>query len=478
MTIISGGGAPGGSPGGTPELAPMTKQQFFDTSGIALAAGQVQTYLAGTTTNASTYTDSSGTSANTNPVLLDGAGRANIWLDPTLAYKFVVMDSGSNIIYTTDNVGGSSGGGGTSITSITGAQGVTSVGSGTVTIGLGDISPTTVHSSGMIINDSLGLTIPGRTWGYWFSPVQANYAGMWSAAGTDLMFRIEGDDGVAFTANEQYSPFISTRHTAGVAVDGDRFASYTLNNYAPGNITGEVGSITQYGTVGINLNSGANAGAAPLGFNWGGMVLDGSNNLLVGNGTSATTFTNNGNIAINSQNGFLIINHPSTAPDGNTYLNFGYGTVSVGSISQLGTTGFKVNSEGVLALAGTTVTAPTPTTGDNSTQVATTAFVNASAGGLGYGQSWVVYTVGTDRSSAVNYLNSTGKPIQILVTPSGSSATGNYAMQVHIDGTQIMNNAFGGSTGTWHFPVAVIVPAGSYYMVTSGYDIQSWAELR
>jgi hypothetical protein len=82
--------------------------QFFDDSGIPLAGGKLGTYEAGTTTPAPTYTDSAGTTPNANPIILDAAGRpaAQIWLDDTLTYKFVVLDALDVEIRTYDNIYG------------------------------------------------------------------------------------------------------------------------------------------------------------------------------------------------------------------------------------------------------------------------------------------------------------------------------------------------------------------------------------
>jgi len=67
--------------------------QFLDDDGAPLTLGTVQFYAAGTTTPQDTYTTSALTVANSNPVQLDAAGRALIWLDPTLAYKWIVSDA-------------------------------------------------------------------------------------------------------------------------------------------------------------------------------------------------------------------------------------------------------------------------------------------------------------------------------------------------------------------------------------------------
>lgn len=82
--------------------APPVKSQFLDNSGKPLSGGKIYTYTPGTTTPKATYNDSTGTVANANPVILDSAGRANIWLNG--AYKFVVKDRNDYLMYTVDNV--------------------------------------------------------------------------------------------------------------------------------------------------------------------------------------------------------------------------------------------------------------------------------------------------------------------------------------------------------------------------------------
>ena len=82
--------------------------QFFTTTGIPLNGGYIYTYLAGTTTPASTYTTSAGTSANTNPIQLgtDGRPPQEIWLTAGTNYKFVLTDSANSVIGTYDNLYG------------------------------------------------------------------------------------------------------------------------------------------------------------------------------------------------------------------------------------------------------------------------------------------------------------------------------------------------------------------------------------
>jgi len=85
-------------------LTPTPKQQFFDANGNPLVAGKVYTYAGGTTTPIATFTDQAGSSTNTNPIILDSRGMANIWLQPTIAYKFLITDSNDVTQYTTDNI--------------------------------------------------------------------------------------------------------------------------------------------------------------------------------------------------------------------------------------------------------------------------------------------------------------------------------------------------------------------------------------
>lgn len=82
--------------------------QFFDNNGIPLAGGKITSYAAGTTTPLSTYTSNSGLIANSNPIILDAAGRTpnEIWLTTGLSYKFVLETSTSVLIGTYDNIEG------------------------------------------------------------------------------------------------------------------------------------------------------------------------------------------------------------------------------------------------------------------------------------------------------------------------------------------------------------------------------------
>jgi len=92
-------------------LAPTPKFTGFDTNGNPVTGGKLCTYLAGTTTPVATYTDVGLTTPNANPIILDAAGRATIFLSPGTSYKFLLLTAGSDstcatgtTVWTQDNI--------------------------------------------------------------------------------------------------------------------------------------------------------------------------------------------------------------------------------------------------------------------------------------------------------------------------------------------------------------------------------------
>jgi hypothetical protein len=89
----------------TATLTPSAKQQFFDANGNPLAGGKLYTYTAGTTSPVVTYVDSAGVTTNTNPIILDSRGEANVWLG-TGTFKFKLMSATDVEIWSVDNIPG------------------------------------------------------------------------------------------------------------------------------------------------------------------------------------------------------------------------------------------------------------------------------------------------------------------------------------------------------------------------------------
>lgn len=88
----------------TTQLAPTPVFKAFDNNGLPLANGLLYSYIAGTTTPQATYTDSTGNTPNTDPVVLNARGEANVWLNPAQGYKLVLTDSLGNQIWSVDGI--------------------------------------------------------------------------------------------------------------------------------------------------------------------------------------------------------------------------------------------------------------------------------------------------------------------------------------------------------------------------------------
>jgi hypothetical protein len=84
-------------------LAPNARWQGRDSTGQPVQNGKLYTYVNQTTTDKATYQDYQGTQPNTNPVILDGKGEANIYWDTSELYTIKLLDQNNNLIYTQDN---------------------------------------------------------------------------------------------------------------------------------------------------------------------------------------------------------------------------------------------------------------------------------------------------------------------------------------------------------------------------------------
>ncbi len=85
-------------------LSPVPRMQFLDSSGRPLSGGFVYTYISGTSTPLATYKDVSGTSENTNPIVLDSGGFAAIWLQSSSAYRIKVYNFGGTMQWLVDGI--------------------------------------------------------------------------------------------------------------------------------------------------------------------------------------------------------------------------------------------------------------------------------------------------------------------------------------------------------------------------------------
>lgn len=98
----------------TASILPPAKTTFNDANGNPLVNGKVEHYIPGTGTLKTTWQDAAETIPNTNPVVLDAAGRALILGDGS--YRQVLKDRNGNVIWdaVTSSTGSGGGGGSTS----------------------------------------------------------------------------------------------------------------------------------------------------------------------------------------------------------------------------------------------------------------------------------------------------------------------------------------------------------------------------
>lgn len=82
---------------------PFVKARFFDRCGKPLAGGKVYTYEANTTTPKVTYKDPYGLTPNTNPIILDAAGEADIYLEGT--YRIRITDRNDVLVNDVAKIG-------------------------------------------------------------------------------------------------------------------------------------------------------------------------------------------------------------------------------------------------------------------------------------------------------------------------------------------------------------------------------------
>jgi hypothetical protein len=78
-------------------LLPEPELQFVDANGVPYAGGTLALYEPGTTTPKNSWIDMNGTTLNTNPIVLDAAGRCIVWGDGL--YRCVLQDANGNLIY-------------------------------------------------------------------------------------------------------------------------------------------------------------------------------------------------------------------------------------------------------------------------------------------------------------------------------------------------------------------------------------------
>lgn len=89
----------------TGTFLPGGLQQFCDANGNPYAGGTLNTYIPGTTTPKTVWSDVGQTTPQPNPVVLDSAGRASLWGQGQ--YRLILKDAAGNLIWDRVSICGS-----------------------------------------------------------------------------------------------------------------------------------------------------------------------------------------------------------------------------------------------------------------------------------------------------------------------------------------------------------------------------------
>lgn len=246
---------------------PNGKTQFLSSAGVPLAGGSVYHYVPGTSTLFTTYQDYQGTVTNTNPITLDSAGEAIIFVAG--AVRQVVYDASGNLVW--DQV--------SQVPTLAGLNGLSNAG-GTLTAGL------TMPSLDVVGNPSFTITPVANTL---TSYATVNFQGAAAQVSTrEILTAISWTSGLGSTASGGNQDKIA------LAVGVDAQAG-------TGNVWGEWMTVQMdassgtYNAIGMEID--LNNNVANLGTSLGaaGLVAPVAYGAVL---TGAGTFTSTGALAI------------------------------------------------------------------------------------------------------------------------------------------------------------------------------------
>jgi hypothetical protein len=409
-------------------LTPTPKQQIYGSDGNPLVGGKIYTYAAGTTTPLATYTDAGGLTANTNPIILNSLGQANIWLAPSSSYKFSVYTSADVLLYTVDNI--------TApidylslVTTLaspppigstapnTGAFTTLAATTATITtVNATTVNATTITATGTVTAETLTFEGGG-------SMTKPSEAGIQSLTATVAA------NALTVTLNPAVLDFRSTTLTSGVPV----------SRAIPSAISIVVSSGSTLGTV-----SAVQSRIVVLALDNAGTV-----ELAVVNISGGNDLTETGLISTTAEGGSGTADSASVIYSNTARTNVAYRVVGYVESTQ--------------ATAGTWASTPSTVQGYGGQAL-------ASMSSLGYSQTWQNLT----GSRAVNttYYNTTGKPISVNILITNIGTTGGIAVN-GVTCSYALNVANNNNL------ITAIVPVGASYILTpAAMTFFVWSELR
>ncbi len=329
--------------GQTASILPQAKTQFTDQNGKPLTSGTVDFYIPSTSTRKTTWQNSGETVANSNPVVLDSAGRAIIWGDGT--YRQVVKDRNGNIIW--DQVTSSAAGGS----------------SGPTIIGDGDAVGT--------IKPWAGMTAPSQyAFTYGQELVRATYPALFTAITSSQPIFCTSGSAVLSGLSDTTNFWIGMTVETSCVVAG----SSTIISKTSTSVTLAANSNVTTNSTGVFFPWGHGNGVTTFNLpDFRGLVLAGNNNMGgVASSTLTTTYfgaTNPNSIGAAGGNQFGTLstpNLPAYTPSG-----------SIVSTSTVTYSGFNI-SGGVVNVASLQGNTPTP---DGAKVITTSTFTGVAQGG-------------------------------------------------------------------------------------------------
>jgi hypothetical protein len=327
---------------------------------------------------------------------------------------------------------------------------------------------------GSTTNTNLGTLIEQAISGYVTQAV---------ATGTDTTITIpNGATGVA------RNMFIELTGTGGtntnLIVPANKKLYYIYNNTASGQVTvkvsGQTGISVANGAKVVLVSNGTDivnattylstSGIVPV--TSGGTGVATLTGLAYGNGTSA--FTAATGPQISTALGATAVTNATNATNATNLtstLGVSGGGTGVTTLTGVaygnGTGAFTAATSGQLVTALGTLAIANGGTGQT-----TAAAAGSALGAVGVGQSWQ----SPSRSNGVTYTNSTGRPINVVISASLSPSGASY---FYINGAQVgyTSNAFADRGVGWT-NYSAIIPDGNTYQVSVSGSIATWYELR
>jgi hypothetical protein len=421
-------------------LTPTPKQQIYGSDGAPLVGGKIYTYSAGTTTPLATYTDAGGGTANTNPIILNSLGQANIWLAAASTYKFSVYTSADVLLYTVDNIA----------TPIDYLSLVTSLASPPP---IGSTAPNTGAFTTLTATTGTVTTLTSTTGNITTVNATTVNATTITATGTVTVetLTFEGGGSMTKLAEPAIQPITASVAASALTVTLNPttldFRSATLSS-------GTVVSRSVTSAISVTVSSGSTLGTtSAVQSRIVVLAIDnaGTVELAVVNIAGGNDLTETGLISTTAEGG-------SGAADSATVI---YSTTARSSVA------YRVVGyiESTQATAGTWATAPSTIQGCGGQAL-------TAMSSLGYGQTMQDTT--SSRAANTNYYNTTGKPIIVyLSVSSGTSASGGMVINGVTTGAVTAQIWSALPFLTW------VIPAGATYnLTTSNVSFGSWRELR